>query len=426
MRPVDSQTKPILLVLKPLAVFAVIASLLLFGPGVVSALGNMPTLSCMMLGAFIIHLSARPEPRELVITIFLAAIFRTAYSVLGPGFVSYFGSILIHWGGFLGSASLVVLFARAWRCVDETRKARWDVFLTASTLPYTWVIVAMCLGFLAKTPRTNDVMLCAFDASLGMLPSFSLGAILARHRLLHDLIQTAYNALPLGAAFLLAAYRRSSVKRVRIIPLYVTMMVSGFIIYWLYPAAGPAFAYADRFPLDPPPAHQILGEALAPFSAPRNAMPSLHFGAMLVLMWNSRNWRWPARAAALCFSLSIAFATIALGEHYLIDLVVAFPFIAAVQAAWTTAVPFRSPRRYLPFVAGLTMLAGWLVALKFAVPTFMQNPWLGWCSTLITIGIAVGLEWNLARALPAAKPREAPQRFGLAAMSSSMLISSVG
>jgi len=240
--------------------------------------------------------------------------------------------------------------------------------------------------------------LCAFDASLGILPSFSLGALLARHSVLRDLTQTVYNALPLGAAFVLAAYRRASTKPVRIIPLYVSMMLLGSLTYWLYPAAGPAFAYSALFPLHPPLAHEILTRPLAPFPDPRNAMPSLHFGAMLVLMWNSRAWRWPARVCALAFSLGVAFATLALGQHYWIDLVVAFPFVASVQAAWTTAVPLRSPRRYLLVVCGAILVAVWLCLLRYAVAVFLSAPVLAWSLSLATIAISVGLEWSLSRA----------------------------
>ena len=128
-------------------------------------------------------------------------------------------------------------------------------------------------------------------------------------------------------------------------------------------------------------------------------MPSLHFGAMLVLLWNSRAWRWPGRAVAIGFAAAMAFATMALGQHYLIDLVVAFPFIAAIQAAWTTAVPLRSPCRYLPLIGGAALVAVWLLALRFAVPIFLQIAWLPWVSVGSTVGIAAGLEWNLSRGL---------------------------
>jgi len=391
------QIRHIARALKPAGTFLVVISLIVVGPGLAGAFGKNPTLSFMLLGAFIIHMGARPRKEERLATLGLAAAFQTAYSTLATGSTPYFGSVLINFGGFLGVASLLVMFVRAWLCQDPSRQERWNVFLTASALPYTWVIVAMCLGSIAKTPRSNDALLCAFDASLGLLPSFSLGALIAGNPVLLGLTKTVYNALPLGAAFVLAGWRRSSSRPVRVIPLYISMMILGSFLYWLYPAAGPAYAFAGRFPGLPPQKLEILARPLAPFVAPRNAMPSLHFGAMLVLMWNSRAWRWPGRLAALGLSLGVAFATMALGEHYLVDLVVAFPFVASVQAAWTIAVPIASPRRYLPLAWGVLCTAAWLLALSFQVPAFVASSALAWSAVLATIAVSLALEWQLSR-----------------------------
>lgn len=396
----------------------VAASLLVFGPGLLWALGNMPTLSFMMLGAFIIHMSMRPARSELAATLGLAALLRLAYSAAGNSFVTYFGSAWLDWGGFLGSASLAALFIRAWRSSPQPQRQAWYDFFTAAALPYTWITSAICLGAGIATARTNDALLCAFDATLGGLPSFSLGAMLGRHPLLQQWTQTVYDALPVAAAFLLAAYRRETARPVRLIPLYISMMLLATVTYWLYPAAGPAFAFPHRFPLDPPRAAEILGQPLPPFPAPRNAMPSLHFGAMLVLLWNCRTWRWPARYAALAFALATAFATLALGQHYVIDLVVAFPYVAALQAVCTTAVPLRSPRRYALIAAGTILVAAWLLALRFAVPLFLKTPSISWAAILATLAVTVGLERSLSRsafAVAAPQPVVPPALVALGA-----------
>jgi membrane-associated phospholipid phosphatase len=247
--------------------------------------------------------------------------------------------------------------------------------------------------------RTNDFLLCAFDASLGGLLSFPLGALLVRHPLLQNLTHLVYDALPLAAAFLLADNRRMGPKPVRLVPLYISMLLLATVTYRLYPAAGPAFAYSQWFPLNPPTTAEIFGNALVPVSAPKNAMPSLHFGAVLVLIWNTRTWRRPARYAALGFALATAFATLALGQHYLIDLVVAFPYVAALQAVWTTAILLRSPRRLSLIAVGPILVAAWLVALRFAIPVFLNIPFLAWASVTATVAIVVALERNLSRSV---------------------------
>ena len=93
--------------LKPAGTFLVVISLIVVAPGLAGAFGKNPTLSFMLLGAFIIHMGARPGKEELLVTLGLAAGFRTAYATLTTGLTPYFGSLLINWGGFLGVASLL-------------------------------------------------------------------------------------------------------------------------------------------------------------------------------------------------------------------------------------------------------------------------------------------------------------------------------
>lgn len=72
--------------------------------------------------------------------------------------------------------------------------------------------------------------------------------------------------------------------------------------------------------------------------APRNCMPSLHFTWALLALWYAPRWlRWPS---AVVVALT-AFATVGLGEHYIVDLVAAVPFTAAV--CWVARLIPASP-----------------------------------------------------------------------------------
>jgi hypothetical protein len=73
-------------------------------------------------------------------------------------------------------------------------------------------------------------------------------------------------------------------------------------------------------------------------------MPSLHFAWPLLLWWSSRHLARVWRVSLLVFVLLTAFATVGLGEHYLFDLVVAFPFARMIHAACSWHVPIRSRR----------------------------------------------------------------------------------
>ena len=85
----------------------------------------------------------------------------------------------------------------------------------------------------------------------------------------------------------------------------------------------------------------MLIETVPIADAPRNAMPSVHVAATLLVFWNSIGWPKWARAITAVFLLLTVLATLGFGEHYLVDLVVAVPFCLAVQAAWTTGLPWN-------------------------------------------------------------------------------------
>ena len=60
------------------------------------------------------------------------------------------------------------------------------------------------------------------------------------------------------------------------------------------------------------------------------------------------------------FMLLMVLATLGFGEHYLVDLVAAVPLSPAVQAAWTTGLPWKAPqllecfhRLHLPRIGAL-------------------------------------------------------------------------
>jgi len=392
---------------KRLLAAAVILSLIVLGGGLAYSLGNNPLLSFMLMGTFIIHMSSSPGKAERAITVGIAVLFRETY-VVTKGFHIYFGSAIVSWGGFLGLASLVVLLVQIARSRGGIRQSRQTTLMTAGALPYAWIIVAFSLGTITHTSRTLDANLMAFDVSLGTPFSFVLGRWLAVSPLLAGLTLLVYHALPLGGASMLAWYNQSRFRPVKVIHLYLSVMILGFTVYWLYPAAGPMYAYAGAFPWNPPAKWAILAHAVAPFDAARNAMPSLHFGAMLILMWNSRAWpRW-GRLVALCFTLAIAFSTIALGEHYLIDLVVAFPFILGMQAAWSAAVPLRTPCRWQALAAGFGTTGLWFLALRWAIPLFLSSPVLAWTCVATTVLGSIWLEQRLAHALWRDYRQEAP------------------
>src|SRR5260370_30132630 len=142
----------------------------------------------------------------------------------------------------------------------------------------------------------------------------------------------------------------------------------------------------------------------------RNAIPSLHMAWVLLVWWNSRGLaRW-VRAIAMVFVVLTAMATLGTGEHYFIDLVVAFPFSLMVQALCSYSLPFRAGARRNAFLFGTFVTLIWLALLSFSVSIFWISPVLPWAMIVATVAPSI-VFWNqLMRAGEQEKDQEEPLR----------------
>src|SRR5258707_1020966 len=107
---------------------------------------------------------------------------------------------------------------------------------------------------------------------------------------------------------------------------------------------------------------------------PRNGMPSLHFGwplAATILLRQSRAPGWATSLMAL-FTLLTAIATLYLGEHYAVDLIVAVPIVLASIALATTSVPLAAPPRRNAVVTGFVAWLAWMALLRSR--WFVESP----------------------------------------------------
>src|SRR5260370_11144186 len=379
-------------------VLALAPILLALFNGLLFALGNNATLALALAGSFVVHLSSRPSRMDVVAAAAIAGTLRTLYLwFIGP-IANYSGSAWISWGSFLGLASLLILATRVLAARGIPLGTASRNFWASNAFLYSWIIGVFALQLTPHTlPETMDSFLYAFDGSLGCEPRFAAGRILAASPLLQLLTAMQYQALMLCAAIVYAWQRmRPSCPSTKILPVSVSMMITGSLLYHLCAAAGPGYGFGPLFPNKPP---EILHLALAPIrlhSAPRNAMPSLHMGMALLIWWHTRGSHWVGRLLAGLFLLATAFSTMATGEHYFIDLVVAFPFAMAIQAAWAPAIPITARARHLSVVAGALMTFAWLALLRFGIHWMFLSPVLPWLLVGSTLVYSLWTEMKLS------------------------------
>jgi len=296
------------------------------------------------------------------------------------------GEAWVRTGAFAGVGGLAIISARA--ILGRNRRAALD------TLGHSliFVVLGIVLGAMLRVasslrPYKYDRILYSIDWSFGGPISFAMGRFFQTGLVFQRVELIVYYSLPLAFAILYAAHlRKAEPGRTDILMMMCLNAVVGYSLYLLYPAAGPAYAFGAAFPASPPAPHALPLQPLL-LDAPPNAMPSLHMAGAVLIWWNARGWK-PAGRLALVFMLLTALAALGTGEHYFLDLIVAFPYALAIQAAAT-----RSDYRVPSLVLGIALTAWWFLALRLAPAELSSAPlWL--MGPLATATVALPLIVN--------------------------------
>ena len=279
-----------------------------------------------------------------------------------------------------GLASLTALAVRAATSGHRDSDA-WAWFHLAVILPAFGMAMGLALDLTVPLHSWAwDPIVLGLDAAFGQ-PSFAVGRVAAGHPALLTLLSLVYLFLPVVMAAMLVLERRRLIDRGHdrggengrglLRPILLAAAV-GYVLYQVYPVVGPEPLFGARFPygeavLPGPPQHLVEVTAIAD---PRNCMPSLHVAWALLIYWHARALGTPARAAGAIWLVSTIFATLAMGQHYFVDLVVAVPFAALIDALAGGGAPARriSARRLLIASAG-GLLAVWYAILFLAPPS---------------------------------------------------------
>jgi hypothetical protein len=310
---------------------------------------------------------------------------------------------------FVGMAAFSVLGTHTIWAESEDRKL----------LLYGFVPVVLFVGseWMASTllditerlhPKTFDLFLYSFDSSLRVQISFWMGQVFWKWPWLREISLVFYIGLPLPLALTYAAQlRRVRSNGLVVMLAFLVTGPAGVMFYNVLPACGPVHVFGAAFPWHPLSTMEAMRMSVFPILIPgaRNAIPSLHMTWVMLIWWNSRGLpRW-MRGIALGFVWFTVLATLGTGEHYFIDLVVAFPFSLMVQALCSYLLPFRTGERRIAFLFGIFVTLLWLALLSFASRFFWISPAIPWAMSVATISASVFL-WH--RLLQARSPAAAP------------------
>jgi len=315
-------------------------------------------------------------------------------------------ALLVQVMGAFGLASLLLLSCTVlWNGRDREPAAH-RALLPAIVLAFLVLAAQYSLNMASFLHhKTFDLYAFAFDGSLGFEPSFVLGRLLNSEPRLFPFLQMSYEGILLAMAALYAGFMRRRDRPIwEIIEVLFASAMIGYAFFSIFPVCGPRYAFGRDFPdmVVPYAAFHQLALEKVPVSwlFPRNGVPSLHMTWALLIWLNTRSLPQWARMAALALVLATVFDTLASGEHYLFDLVVALPFTLWMQAWMARTVSIRDRRRWLPAVCGCALFLAWLVIGRFGFRLMMIGravPWL-----LVVASSTVSIIW--AMTLPAMIP----------------------
>lgn len=327
---------------------------------------------------------------------------------------------IMAWFSFLGLGSLLLLALRSLWSNGDRQKLLLSAFVPAFLFVASEWFASDLLAVTARLhPKTLDLFLYSFDGTLHVQLSFLMGQAFAMWPLFKIIGFFFYIGLPIPIAMV---YSGQLVRvREKAFPAMAAFLLTGpigVVFYNLFPAAGPIALVPLDFPWHPLPtemARRLFLEPVAIHGA-RNAIPSLHMAWVLLAWWFSRGLSRLERGIALLFVVWTFCATMGLGEHYFIDLVLACPFalFMAALCTWPPVWKRRTSRDSLFFGLLATLL--WFAGLRFGTHFFWISPILPWALCVLTVGCTVWLRRRLEAAdanyLPT-KALDAPQNAGL-------------
>lgn len=223
---------------------------------------------------------------------------------------------------------------------ESTRPRWWGELLVIVFLAWAYDTIANLAPLREKLALAHGSDILSLERSLHIAPEAALNSWLVAHDTLGVVLSYYYDNAHFIVTFGVLGWlwwKRADIYR----PLrssLVAINVIGLLVFWLYPVAPPrmlsgftdVIAYSHTF-------GSWHTGSLAADANQFGAMPSLHIAWAVwctMVLWRLSSSAW-VRVVAVAYPCVTAFAVLATGNHYLLDLVGGLmTFAAACAAAW--------------------------------------------------------------------------------------------
>ncbi len=244
-------------------------------------------------------------------------------------------------------------------------------------------------------PNSYDVVAYKLDTAYGGLRQAFVTVFISTPNWFQEFIRSIYAVLSLYLFIIFALIiREGKAQHYHILRTFIVPFGVAFICYMIVPISGPIYAFgADQFPLNMPAPEIFKAQVEFILPNPRNGMPSMHYsGAFLIFLLSAvLSRRIYFYLASIFLALTIT-ATIGLGEHYIIDLVVAMPFaIALGMGLMAPKGLFNKFSTRLIWGLAVATFAFWMISIISIHAWLADNIWFVRLLSLWSVGIAVYL-----------------------------------
>ena len=326
----------------------------------------------------------------------------------------------------IGIATLLVFLAKGFRIIRQKNLDTFDRNFCKSYIFLTLIVFSLGIAKNNVLETSSLILPLTLDADLykidtafygfaSWLYSAFVGNALSWWNILVAVGYTLLNLMLLLSLTVVLRERRAgqlNIFRVLVVPFMLAP-----VLYIVTPVAGPP-AYGTHYPHDMNFVLEAAKGMTEVVPSVRNGMPSMHFtGAMLIVLVMACLTRKVYFYAACAFAAITFIATMALGEHYLLDLIVAAPYCIALGTALLNPPGWQFWRRRSWWVCAL-LFAAWELALHFDTTRFFLIDHLN-VVRLLSLASVAAAAWGFAAflrvvwRLPA--PTEAEWRASLEA-----------
>lgn len=378
------------------------------GLNLIAGLKNDILTNCLLnsafMGAFVVYWFLPLRRLEALFVVLGALLLEGMLWRYRSQFFGPFGCILE-----LGSgASAAVFPAYLWRIYRTSgphRRQVLAVFITAYLNPLYLMLAAWGNAVISRgNPWVFDLYGYAIDNLWGGSIAFHVAHFVQEHALLRWLVWLTYFNLPVALIVVqVLCLRHPSKTFSNAQGAFILMGALGGLLYSVYPMVDHAVLFGQRFPQLPAPEPPPVRMIEAPLEHPRSCMPSLHTAWALGVLFSCAGLGRRAAVLGTLFVIVTLLGTLRVG-HYVIDLVVGFPFALFVHTLTVRPRPGNAGPRALALSVGALLVMVSLVTLRYASPWLIAHPWVTLPAQVVIVVVSLVLERRVRLASMPSEP----------------------